>query len=913
MANTRKSLLFSALSLLLCCALLVGTTFAWFTDSVTNTGNKIQAGDLKISAVMYDLQKTAFGDTEDDLIPEWSSWDCGFLLLGADTLDLGKGDYFALGFAKEGTDFEGSNAFISDTLFEPGKTYVRQLRIKNDGSLAAKVKLQFDITDNSLSDALWFAVLDIKEANGRQRVSTINETLDSIELSLTPNNFEDLVFVFGMDEEAGNEYMNKSFAASLSIYATQYTYEEDGFGSDQYDKDAVYMQKNVSYDETKTPEQNGAALQAAILSAKDGETIYVEKGEYDMPRGDTVLEGQSGWYFPITADNVSIIGEEGAVITGSDVSANGAWSSQNTVTIFGDNVTLEGFTIKCKMDCNKAIEVIGKNSTIRNVKVLCNDLITHEEYLEKKGIEAGSETDYWEFYRNEFAGSVYYSGDVGNAVLDNFYIEKAWVSTTAVTAGTVSLNNVTIDYAGCGYADTSLPISANAAEVFVNGAELTVRVDNEMSASLGSLAARVPAGATILLAADEYSIPALDIGSGSFVLESEEGATFNRIDEGFITIRGAENASMTVRGIDFAGQTANDTSGTRGICFSGQANSNVTLTVEDCRFSNLTTGIFLGGVANATITGCSFTDCFAGIGGSEDITGTLAVDDCSFSGNTENIGWAGAGEIVITNSPSCESYMDYTKTPAEEVNLRAEVTASDDPAANSAALSDAVESVGDGGTVFVSGNYELASGISVNKDVSFIGTDGAVISGAPITASANVTFKNIALEKPTNSNKNASLIYGYAGCETIVLENCVFNDPQWEVIQITSKDLKSLVITGCTFTAADVDGAESSYGNSANQAIRYIHIQPGASDNVVADITITNNTFMDCENVVDSVVGIFYIAEGSTLTVGGNTFEGLEPEADGSTGKLCFGWPCMDGIDNIDAWTGAEQTFTYPG
>ena len=55
MVNTKKSLIFSALSLLLCCALLVGTTFAWFTDSVTNTGNTIQAGNLAINAYAYDI------------------------------------------------------------------------------------------------------------------------------------------------------------------------------------------------------------------------------------------------------------------------------------------------------------------------------------------------------------------------------------------------------------------------------------------------------------------------------------------------------------------------------------------------------------------------------------------------------------------------------------------------------------------------------------------------------------------------------------------------------------------------------------------------------------------------------------------------------------------------------------------
>ena len=41
MNKTKKSLLASGLSLLVCAALLVGTTFAWFTDSVTNKGNSI--------------------------------------------------------------------------------------------------------------------------------------------------------------------------------------------------------------------------------------------------------------------------------------------------------------------------------------------------------------------------------------------------------------------------------------------------------------------------------------------------------------------------------------------------------------------------------------------------------------------------------------------------------------------------------------------------------------------------------------------------------------------------------------------------------------------------------------------------------------------------------------------------------
>ena len=39
---------------------------------------------------------------------------------------------------------------------------------------------------------------------------------------------------------------------------------------------------------------------------------------------------------------------------------------------------------------------------------------------------------------------------------------------------------------------------------------------------------------------------------------------------------------------------------------------------------------------------------------------TLKVDTCTFSGNGENIGWAGSGDLVIANSPTCESFNDYT-------------------------------------------------------------------------------------------------------------------------------------------------------------------------------------------------------------------------------------------------------------
>ena len=228
-------------------------------------------------------------------------------------------------------------------------------------------------------------------------------------------------------------------------------------------------------------------------------------------------------------------------------------------------------------------------------------------------------------------------------------------------------------------------------------------------------------------------------------------------------------------------------------------------------------------------------------------------------------------------------------------------------------LAEALASAQDGDTLTLTGEIELTSPLTIDKAITIDGMGEGTISACSITARADVTFRDITLKSPTNANKNATHVYAFAGCETLIFEGVTFSDPQWEAIQITSKDLKKLVVDRCTFTAANVDGAESSYGNSANEAIRFIHVQPLVTDNVVADITITNNTFQNCDKVVDSVVGIFYVAEGSKLTVGNNTFADCNaPNEDGTSGMFCFGWPAQEGVDYVDIWSAATNTtFTY--
>ena len=52
--GTKRALLMSVMSLFLCFAMLLGTTFAWFTDSVTSANNIIKSGNLDIELEYWD-------------------------------------------------------------------------------------------------------------------------------------------------------------------------------------------------------------------------------------------------------------------------------------------------------------------------------------------------------------------------------------------------------------------------------------------------------------------------------------------------------------------------------------------------------------------------------------------------------------------------------------------------------------------------------------------------------------------------------------------------------------------------------------------------------------------------------------------------------------------------------------------
>ena len=121
--TTKRALLSSVMAIVLCLAMLIGTTFAWFTDSASTAVNKIQAGNLKVD---LEMQK-----------PD-GSW----VSAKGQTLEFKK----------------ATNAPADEkVLWEPGCTYeLPKLRVINNGNLALKYTIEITGIngDAKLNDAI---------------------------------------------------------------------------------------------------------------------------------------------------------------------------------------------------------------------------------------------------------------------------------------------------------------------------------------------------------------------------------------------------------------------------------------------------------------------------------------------------------------------------------------------------------------------------------------------------------------------------------------------------------------------------------------------------------------------------------------------------------------------------------------
>ena len=211
---TKRALLTSVMALVMCVVMLVGTTFAWFTDTASTNVNKIVSGNLKVDIIE---------ENSDNHIEK-------------------------LNFTKKvDTPTDGSTA--ADILWEPGCRYLTVgFRIANKGNLALKWKAEINkdnIVDGkaaptakdgkSLLDVIDFYV-----------VTSTDENADAVAIENFTGNLakgakSGVYYIKGvMQTTAGNDYQDLTLEGiTITVYATQDTVEYDSFGKD-YDENATY-------------------------------------------------------------------------------------------------------------------------------------------------------------------------------------------------------------------------------------------------------------------------------------------------------------------------------------------------------------------------------------------------------------------------------------------------------------------------------------------------------------------------------------------------------------------------------------------------------------------------------------------------------------------------------------------------
>ena len=331
--TTKRALLSSVLAMLICVSMLIGTTFAWFTDSASTAVNKIQAGTLKIElqyATAWDASgvPTAWADAE------------------GKTLNFRK----AAGAA--------ANEAI---LWEPGCTYkLPELRIVNNGNLALQYKILItgiagDAKLNEVIDWEWAGCSIDENGVYEPRRGGDLSSGDSIFGSLKPNTITDDILISGsMKKEAGNEYQGKSIdGIGITVVATQATYEKDS-KDDQYDKDAQYPDVDVV---TVTPD--------TIPSPFKADTAYFfEAGNY----GDQ--------HFVITdKENVTLIGKTGAKFDSLQISSIDYVNPSigQKVDLDNSTLTVKGFEVaKTLMIVEADKNVVVEDNTAAQITVKAN-------------------------------------------------------------------------------------------------------------------------------------------------------------------------------------------------------------------------------------------------------------------------------------------------------------------------------------------------------------------------------------------------------------------------------------------------------------------------------------------------------------------------------------------------------------
>ncbi len=834
--NTRRALFMSIISLMLSVSMLVGTTFAWFTDSVVSGNNVIAAGNLDVE--LYHGKSVEPTDEVD----------------GSDQIF---------------TDFEGNLI----EMWEPGVIAFTNLKVANVGTLALKYQMAINFTNMNyveyedgsqytLADVLKVAVVEggFDGEGGRVAAQELNYnyTLDSFGLSdvleadETTKTYGVVIYWQPGDNDYDNLFNmnngkttndNKPLRVDLgiSLFATQEMYEGDSFGTD-YDKGAAWTGEVGT-----VPEEvdgvititSGAELAAFAADVNSGNTY---KGK-TVKLGANIDLNDIAW----TPIGNSTNKFDGTFIGTGYTISNLYVTGTSSVGLFGctwtsahiEGVTIDGAYVSGN-DYVGAILGSGylsanclKNNTVKNADIFATPYLMSDGVTYDGGAKAGAVAGY---ARN---GSI-----TGNTAINctvSAYRDLGSIvgmvsgEDRAVAVSDNSANTVTLTYLdlnGAPYADGKVNENMGNIVGRINNVSNSTTLDADNTATDMSRE-------TVITYVDNGIQYVKDVDNGAVTLylvpDDYEGTTVN-VPEGVTAIGGyafAYNDNIETITLPSSVKTLNDrafrdTSASTVVLNEGLTNisyqafrnaSNVTTVVIPSTVTTISKEAFQNSGITELIVPANVTTIEYGAMRDMKMLESVTIDSAAdipvyaFRACTnlktvfltnENVTFGGGSKgMIFTNKENGDGSAITVYVASEAVKTRlmeADTAAKDyggykivvaESVSNSNALKDAVAKGGE--VVVLPGTYTFPAG-SMTKDTTLICSEDVVFEGVSSMDIKGATVIGATFDAAGNTNDNTGagtgtingtfkdctftgnhgLRYCYAG-ETVVFENCVFD------------------------------------------------------------------------------------------------------------------------------------------
>ena len=669
--TVKRSLLASIIALVVSVSMLAGTTFAWFTDSVTSNNNVIKAGNLDV--------ELEYATVVDGQIQDWET------VQGSDEI------------------------FDKNALWEPGRVEVAYLKVSNLGSLALKYQLGVNVVNEvagvnkagepfKLSDHLVFKVVEMPDA-----LTTYTDRQATIVASGTEKGLKDYngkttaLEVTGVDYVALIVYMPKTVGneanyrgteipkieLGVNLYATQYNAESDSFGPD-YDEDAWH------------PDFTAASVEDLAAALASGGKIQVNGtlnagATQDVPNWTnapaeyifdaTTLDALNGGKYVLEqGSRYGVVGlisaGESLALSDMEITANSQWPVY--LSNYGGTLTLEDIDVTATQGAG--IYPYGTKGTTTIKSATVNQKALSDEFASS----------------TPWAGTAIATSNGHNLIIeDGTYIGSTWGVYVYNSGANVTINGGTFKAPKVIQADGVWSTGGNKSvvtvndgnfdgalhldwgttppEIYINGGNFT-----NFSATVNGAAKLVIKGGTFDTDPSAYVAPGYQVtnnGDGTYTVDEYKVSTGAELADAIANGKAVElTQDVNLGKIDLTGAITNDvvidanghkitTTDAYGIEVT--AGKNVTISnadVEMTKEGNYITyaagfKIANGDYAGATITLKDCTITMANTDWAYAVTMpasvknlNLVIDNCTLEGAVAVQCWGDNNTITITNS-----------------------------------------------------------------------------------------------------------------------------------------------------------------------------------------------------------------------------------------------------------------------